>query len=94
MVINIEVPVRVFAGGRLVTDLTIDDFELLEDGKPQRLEAVYFVKRHVERRSEAKRFAPHTSRKFSFSSRSAAMTPRWAKPWIISSTASSCPGTP
>lgn len=64
-VINIEVPVRVFDGDRLVTDLTIDDFEILEDGRPQKLEAVYFVQRNaVERRSETKRFIPNTSRNF------------------------------
>ncbi len=64
-VINIEVPVRVFTGDRLVTDLTIDDFEIFEDGKPQKLEAVYFIRRNsVERRSEAKRFAPDTNRNF------------------------------
>ena len=64
-VINIEVPVRVFTGDRLVTDLTLDDFEILEDGKPQKLEAVYFIRRNsVERRSEAKRFAPDTNRNF------------------------------
>jgi hypothetical protein len=64
-VINIEVPVRVFSGGRLVTDLSLDDFEVFEDGKPQKLEAVYFVQRNsVERRAENRRFTPNTNRNF------------------------------
>ena len=48
-----------------MTDLSLDDFEIFEDGKPQKLEAVYFVQRNsVERRSETKRFTPNTSRNF------------------------------
>ena len=42
--LNIEVPVRVFAEGRFVDDLTIRDFEVYEDGKPQKIEAVYLVR--------------------------------------------------
>ena len=65
VVINIEVPVRVYNGRQFVSDLTIDDFELLEDGKPQKLEAVYFVRKNsVERRSELRRFTPDTNRNF------------------------------
>ena len=65
MVINVEVPVRVFQGNRFIDDLTLNDFEVLEDGVPQRVEAVYLVKkRSIERREENKRFAPETSRNF------------------------------
>ncbi len=65
VVINIEVPVRVFQDGNFVENLTIDDFELLEDGIPQRIEAVYLVKkRSVERSEEKKRFVPSTDRTF------------------------------
>ncbi|MDH4220634.1 MAG: hypothetical protein OEW23_17890 [Candidatus Aminicenantes bacterium] len=65
MVINVEVPVRVFQGNRFIDDLTLNDFEVLEDGIPQRVEAVYLVKkRSIERREENKRFAPETSRNF------------------------------
>jgi hypothetical protein len=64
-VINIEVPVRVFNGKTFVDNLTIDDFEVLEDGVLQKIEAVYFVKkRSVERSQERKRFAPKTARNF------------------------------
>jgi len=45
LVINIEVPVRVFKGSRFIDNLTIDDFEVYEDGKLQRLEAGYLVKK-------------------------------------------------
>ncbi len=65
MVINVEVPVRVFKGNRFIDDLTLNDFEVFEDGIPQRVEAVYLVKkRSIERREENKRFAPETSRNF------------------------------
>jgi hypothetical protein len=64
-VINVEVPVRVFKGNRFVDNLTIKDFELFEDGKPQKLEAVYLIKkRDVERRDEVKSFNPRTNRSF------------------------------
>ncbi len=65
LVINVEVPVRVFQGARFIDDLTIDDFELLEDGIPQRIEACYLVrKRIIERREEKKKYIPETSRHF------------------------------
>jgi hypothetical protein len=64
-VINIEVPVRVFSGKTFIDNLTIDDFEVLENGVPQNIEAVYFVKkRSVERSQEKKRFSPKTARSF------------------------------
>jgi len=64
-VINVEVPVRVFQGSKFIDTLTMADFELLEDGKPQTLEAVYLVKRRaIERRDEVKRFTPQTNRSF------------------------------
>lgn len=43
-VVNVEVPVRVFQGGRFVEDLGIDDFELYEDGRRQNIEAVYLIR--------------------------------------------------
>jgi hypothetical protein len=65
VVINIEVPVRVFTGDRFVDHLTINDFELYEDGIPQNIEAVYLVKkRSIERSEEKKRFSPDTARNF------------------------------
>ncbi len=65
IVINVEVPVRVFQGSAFVEDLTLSDFEVFEDGVPQRIEAVYLVKkRSIERREENKRFVPETARSF------------------------------
>lgn len=65
LVINIEIPVRVFEGRKFVESLTINDFEVFEDGIPQRLEAVYLIKgRAIERREEKTRFVPQTSRNF------------------------------
>ena len=65
IVINIEVPVRVFQGGNFVENLTIDDFEIFEDGIAQKIEAVYLVKKKtVERSEEKRRFSPATSRTF------------------------------
>jgi len=65
VVINIEVPVRVFDKNVFIDNLTINDFQVLEDGIPQRIEAVYLVKkRSIERSEEKKRFVPQTSRNF------------------------------
>lgn len=65
LVVNIEVPVRVFDGTRFVDDLTIKDFEILEDGIPQKIEAVYLVKKKsIERSDERKRFSPETKRHY------------------------------
>ena len=45
LVINIEVPVRVFKGDTFIDNLTMDDFELYEDGVLQNIEAVYLIKK-------------------------------------------------
>jgi hypothetical protein len=65
-VINIEVPVRVFKDGKFVDNLTIKDFEVLEDGKPQKVEAVYLIKKDMIQRKEepSKKFRPQTERTF------------------------------
>ena len=64
-VVNIEVPVRVYKGNIFVEDLNIDDFEVLEDGVPQKIEAVYLIKKSsVERSEEKRRFTPETRRNF------------------------------
>jgi len=44
VVVNIEVPVRVFRKGAMVEGLTLADFQVFEDGVPQKVEAVYLVK--------------------------------------------------
>lgn len=65
VVINVEVPVRVFQGNHFVGDLQLKDFEMLENGVPQKIEAVYLVKkRSIERSEEKRRFHPETSRTF------------------------------
>ena len=65
LVVNIEVPVRVYKGGQFVDSLTIKDFEVYENGKLQKTEAVYLIKKkNIERKEEKKRFAPQTSRSF------------------------------
>jgi VWFA-related protein len=64
-VINIEVPVRVFKGDTFVDNLTIDDFEVFEDGVPQKIEAVYLVKKtSIEREEGKKKFVPGVLRHF------------------------------
>ena len=48
--INIEVPVRVYKGNNFVDNLTIDDFEVFEEGIPQKIEAVYLIKEEAIKR--------------------------------------------
>lgn len=44
VVVNIEVPVRVFRGDSFVDSLTLNDFEVYEEGILQELQAVYLIK--------------------------------------------------
>jgi len=63
LVLNVEVPVRVFRGSQFIGSLTIDDFEILEDGVPQKIEACYLVKKSaIQRREERRPFLPQTAR--------------------------------
>ncbi|MEE8605298.1 MAG: hypothetical protein V3S65_07980 [Candidatus Aminicenantaceae bacterium] len=72
--INIEVPVRVFKGRTFIDNLKIDDFEIYEDGKLQKIEAVYLIKKVSIQREEAaieeeearEKFSPRVSRNFVF----------------------------
>jgi hypothetical protein len=67
LVVNIEVPVRVFSGDRFIDHLTLQDFDIFENGIPQKLEAVYLInKRNIERSEEKSRFWPDTERNFFF----------------------------
>ena len=52
-VVNIEVPVRVFDADRFVDDLTIGDFEVLENGKPQKILSLYLVRKTKVEREES-----------------------------------------
>jgi VWFA-related protein len=74
IVVNIEVPVRVFDKGKFVENLNIDDFNVYEDGKLQDVVAVYLIKKTNIEREEigAKeeetgiKFSPEVSRNFVF----------------------------
>ncbi len=62
-VTNIEVPVRVFKGEAFVDSLGKDDFEVFEDGVPQKLDAVYLIKKTIVARNEGgDAAAPRTGR--------------------------------
>ena len=61
----IPVAVRVFDGKQLVTGLALKDFEILEDGIPRPVEALYFVdKNAIERREAGPDSQPDVNRKF------------------------------
>jgi VWFA-related protein len=66
-VVNVEVPVRVFDGERFVDNLTLSDFEVFENGKPQKIVALYLVRKTNVQKEEtsgpaAVRPAPKTHR--------------------------------
>ena len=62
---NVEVPVRVFMGQKFVENLTIDDFEIYEDGIPQKIEALYLAnKNDIARQEGSNSFAPQTARHY------------------------------
>jgi hypothetical protein len=64
-VTNVVVPVKVLDGNKLVENLTIEDFELYEDGILQKIEALYLVQEtNVERKETLKEFYPPLSRHF------------------------------
>ena len=65
--INIEVPVRIFKGDTFVDDLTIDDFEIYEDGVLQKIEAVYLIQqKDITRKEEVikEKHKPEINRTF------------------------------
>lgn len=63
--INVEIPVRVFKGADFVDGMKLEDFEVYDNGRLQKLEAVYLVKKAtVERREETRTFVPRTARHF------------------------------
>ncbi len=71
MAINVEVPVRVFKGDLFIDDLTMEDFEIYEEGEIQKIEAVYLIKKTNIEKAEieeeiGKRFSPKVSRNFVF----------------------------
>lgn len=42
--VNVEVPVRVFSGGRFVDGLGLQDFKVFDDGRPQKVAALYLIR--------------------------------------------------
>jgi hypothetical protein len=71
MAINVEVPVRVFKGDTFIDNLTLEDFEIYEEGELQKIEAVYLIKKTNIEKAEieeeiGKRFSPKVSRNFVF----------------------------
>jgi hypothetical protein len=63
----IPVAVRVFDGKQLVTGLALKDFEILEDGIPRPVEALFFVdKNAIERQENDRDYRPDVSRRFYF----------------------------
>jgi VWFA-related protein len=66
-VTNIVVPVRIYSNNTFVDSLKIEDFELLEDGIQQNIEALYLINQtDVARKETAKEFSPQLSRHFYF----------------------------
>ncbi len=64
-VTNVGVQVRVLDGNTFVNNLAKDDFEIYEDGMPQKIEALYLVKKaNVERKDALREFNPNLSRNF------------------------------
>jgi hypothetical protein len=65
VVINVEVPVRVYDGHSFIDNLTLDDFEVFEDGVLQEISAVYLIRgRSIERSEGSKKNSPMTRRHF------------------------------
>lgn len=66
-IINVSVPVRVLDNGNFVDSVSIDDFELYEDGILQKIDALYLVKdASAERREAGRDYGPILSRTFYF----------------------------
>ncbi len=66
-IINVSVPVRVLDRGSFVDSVSIDDFELYENGILQKIDALYLIKDTAAERREADRdFGPLLSRTFYF----------------------------
>lgn len=77
--INIEIPVRVFSGEVFVDHLSLEDFEVYEDGILQTIEAVYLIKKEtIKRKEERRKFNPVTTRNFYLLFEIAEYTPKLA----------------
>jgi hypothetical protein len=61
----VAVPVRVLEGDRFVDNLTLGDFEILENLVPQKIQALYLVRKSdVLRKEASQEFNPNVSRNF------------------------------
>ncbi len=79
-VTNVMVPVKVFDGKRLVDNLTIEDFELYEDGMLQKIEALYLVQdTKVQREETLGYFNPPLSRHFDLLFQTIDYNPKFAE---------------
>ncbi|MBN1271411.1 MAG: VWA domain-containing protein [Candidatus Aminicenantes bacterium] len=66
-VISISVPVRVFDNNGFVSDLSLDDFTVYEDGMIQKIDALYLVKGNdVARKQAPQNYTPDLKRHFHF----------------------------
>ena len=65
-VINVAVPVRVINGESFVDSVSIDDFELYENGILQKIDALYLVKDTNTAREAGRQFDPLLNRTFYF----------------------------
>ncbi len=65
--VNIEVPVRVYDGNQFVDNLTIDDFEIYENGVLQEINALYLTeKAQIIRQDLKQNIRPELIRQFCF----------------------------
>jgi len=66
-VVNIEIPVRVFEGNQFVDTLTMDDFEIYENGVLQKPSALYLTeKAQIIRQDLKHQIQPELGRQFCF----------------------------
>jgi hypothetical protein len=76
-VVNIEIPVRVFDGNQFVDHLTMDDFEIYENGILQKTKALYLTeKAQIVRQDEKQQIKPDLRRHFCFLFQMTEYTPR------------------
>jgi len=64
-VIDIEVPVRVTDGNNFIDNLSIDDFEIFENGQLQKIKSLYLIKdTNLQRKESLSQSTPITERQF------------------------------
>jgi len=64
---NVVVHLRVYDGSTFIENLTIDDLELLENGKPQKIQALYLtLNKQIERFEAERDYIPYIGRSYYF----------------------------